>query len=280
MKNGILLLAFVWASPAATILAQTPGAPIKDNSFLIEEAYNQEKGVFQNILLMQIDKSEVADGGSYSLKGSFTQEWPIGGNRHQLSYTLPYWINGPIQWLDNILLNYRYQLQFKNVFLAPRISFLFPTALRSGEGFKGLQLFLPASIEAGTLWTIHLNAGYSISESTATDPVDRAAYQIVTGGASLIYNLSHRFNLMFETLLICENKDPEVNSESLPDTKKLLSILNPGFRWASNFKNEAQLVLGLSTPYSITHSDLNEENQTRFSVLLYVSYEAFFKKQK
>src|SRR4051795_13687763 len=58
-------------------------ARIQDNSFLVEEAYNQERGVVQHI--STFSRMWNSEDWSYS----FTQEWPAPGNwRHQLSYTL------------------------------------------------------------------------------------------------------------------------------------------------------------------------------------------------
>ena len=57
--------------------------PIADNSFLIEEAYNQEAGVVQHI------STFVRPDGGGAWAYSFTQEWPFPGMRHQLSYTIP-----------------------------------------------------------------------------------------------------------------------------------------------------------------------------------------------
>src|SRR5205823_11660166 len=63
--------------------AQGQAAPpsISDNSFLMEEAYNQEPGVVQHISAFQLFRG--ADSWAYS----FTQEWPLFGRTHQLSYT-------------------------------------------------------------------------------------------------------------------------------------------------------------------------------------------------
>ena len=57
-------------------------ARIQDNSFLIEEAYNQEFGFVQHIS----NFIYLADSRDWAY--TFTQEWPITGIRHQLSYTL------------------------------------------------------------------------------------------------------------------------------------------------------------------------------------------------
>lgn len=65
-------------------LASAEGAKkIQDNSFLVEEAYNQEAGVVQHIQsFMYLRQSK-------EWAYSFTQEWPLGDETHQLSYTVP-----------------------------------------------------------------------------------------------------------------------------------------------------------------------------------------------
>src|SRR3954463_459136 len=89
------------ASPA---LAQegTKGPPrIEDNSFLIEEAYNQETGVVQHIGTFRR-----APDASWVF--TFTQEWPAPSQRHQLSYTVPVLsADGSGTGLGDLALNYR-----------------------------------------------------------------------------------------------------------------------------------------------------------------------------
>lgn len=58
-----------------------PAAGIQDNSFLIEEAYNQEAGVVQHINNLR------RQGRDWSY--TFIQEWPIGSQTHQFSYNIP-----------------------------------------------------------------------------------------------------------------------------------------------------------------------------------------------
>ena len=71
---------------AALCQSQSPAkgpAPIQDNSFLVEEAYNQERGVVQHISTF----SRMWNSRDWTY--SFTQEWPGPRNwRHQFSYTL------------------------------------------------------------------------------------------------------------------------------------------------------------------------------------------------
>ena len=98
---------------------------IEDNSYSIEEAYNQEDGVVQHI-----------SNGYYTFSPSkdfmytFTQEWPVVSQKHQLSYTVGYsWLNSnKVNGFSDVLINYRYQLTRHDDFItiAPRISVILP----------------------------------------------------------------------------------------------------------------------------------------------------------
>src|SRR6476646_2306229 len=118
-------------------------AQIQDNSFLLEEAYNQEAGVVQHI--NAFSRSTAGDW-IYS----FTQEWPLGGMRHQLSYTLPFLhAESGGTGLADVALNYRYQLwgtSDAHTLMAPRFTLLFPTGSIQawrGSGGLGLQMDVP-----------------------------------------------------------------------------------------------------------------------------------------
>src|SRR5205809_6836883 len=80
------------AASAASMNAQATNAPrtthhgvdpIKDNSFLIEEGYNQDAGVVQHIYTF----TRPLTGRDWAF--TFTQEWPVKGMKHQVSYTVP-----------------------------------------------------------------------------------------------------------------------------------------------------------------------------------------------
>ena len=144
---------------------------IADNSFLIEEAYNQEAGVVQHI--SNFVRDEAGDGWVYV----FTQEWPLGGMRHQLSYTVP--VVSPEGFgtgLGDILLNYRYQAVGDGVsalHVAPRLSLVLPTGSEEngrGSGSVGIQGNLPVSYEVNNALVVHSNTGFVLDgESGALD---------------------------------------------------------------------------------------------------------------
>src|SRR6266496_3536936 len=60
---------------------KTPDGPIQDNSFLIEEAYNQEDGVIQHISFFQ----RLANSKDWVY--TLTDEWPLRTQKHQFSTT-------------------------------------------------------------------------------------------------------------------------------------------------------------------------------------------------
>ncbi|HKD12358.1 MAG TPA: transporter, partial [Thermoanaerobaculia bacterium] len=105
----------VWATIsfglALAARSQEPSHPppaIQDNSFLVEEAYNQEAGVVQHI------NEFTRDSRTGEWVATFTQEYPVGGLRNQLSYTILYHrVNDPAGTaigLGDLAFNYRYQL--------------------------------------------------------------------------------------------------------------------------------------------------------------------------
>ena len=128
--------AYAQSSPPAEKSGEPP--TIQDNSFLMEEAYNQEEGVVQHINTFQRMR-----GGTWV--ATFTQEYPIPGQTHQLSYTIPYERPSGEAGLGDVALNYRYQLAGSGeatFACAPRVTLLLPTGNEKkglGSGGAGLQ---------------------------------------------------------------------------------------------------------------------------------------------
>ncbi|SRR5581483_1467081 len=158
----------------ATAAAAVEPLPIQDNSFLIEEAYNQENRVVQHIFTWQRER----DG---SFASSFTQEWPALGLRHQLSYTVPY--TG--RRVNDLAVNYRYQLigdGNARLAISPRVSYL--------AGDRAVQLNLPVSFAVSSRVVTHWNAGTTVSRG-------RTEW---SGGGSVIIAALPKVHLMVEAL--------------------------------------------------------------------------------
>jgi hypothetical protein len=229
---------------------------IADNSFLVEEAFNQPAGIFQNILLIQRP-----DGRNWSFE--FTQEWPVGSVRHQLSYTVPLeGFKSPVtEEYDfdrgTIAVNYRYQLTMEEqagYATSPRISLLLPRNDFSDNW--GIQLNFPFSKQFGNAY-LHLNAGLTNEGDGEGDRETR--WQ--TAG-SVIYRVWPMVHLMLESVYRADER--EVLAE-----KQDVWLISPGLRAGLNL-GDHQLVLGAAVPIGI--SDKNDSQD----FIAYISYELPF----
>ena len=112
---------------------------IRDNSFLMEEGYNQEAGVVQHIHLAEF----IGDG---SVECTFTQEWPMKGEKNQFSYTFLYshTMTDGFRFGDSQLI-YRFGLlQSEKLSIAPRLTFQLPNA--KTDNSRGAIFNLPLSL--------------------------------------------------------------------------------------------------------------------------------------
>jgi DtxR family Mn-dependent transcriptional regulator len=255
-----------------SLFAQAPPAEpfrITDNSFLVEEAFNQEKGVFQNIF------GATRVNGSWA--ATFTQEWPIPAVAHQLSYTLAFMHDRHNGGVGDTLINYRYQLLEegpRRPACAPRASVILPTGDSSrgfGGGSVGLQVNLPFSKQTGD-WYWHWNVGLTwLKGAKATflegDQVivrrDPLASPFVAGSA--IYRLRPMLHLMLESVATF---DQTIEIEGTSRQKTF--TLSPGVRGGWDV-GEKQIVIGMAVP--VTWAD-----DTTAGVFLYASYELPFRK--
>lgn len=222
--------------------------PIRDNSFLIEEAYNQEPRVIQHISTLSIDE----ESGSWAY--SFTEEWPVFSQTHQASVTVPLQGNGDVA-LGDLLLNYRYQILASGgrVALAPRLSAVLPTgdpASGHGAGGAGVQVNLPLSVELGSLVT-HTNVGATLIPSAESAAGDSAATFSWSVGQSVIWLVHPKVNLMLEGVF---TRAEAVTGEDLTDSADSL-VLSPGIRGALDLPGGLQVVPGLAVPIGIGPSE-------------------------
>jgi len=279
MKRIILLMALFFLEPL--VFSQTPPQPkpkdsppgIQDNSFLIEESYNQEDGVVQHINFFMRQRN-----GDWVY--AFTQEWPLFGLKHQLSYTIPVQRlgSGPggNKGLGDIALNYRYQLigdGDAKVACSPRFTLLLPTGDEKkgrGAGGLGLQVNLPVSVVLAKKLVTHFNAGTTYTPSAKSAEGDKGSTTSYNLGQSFIWLVSPTFNVMLETVW---NNVESVVGRGIKERDDSL-LISPGIRWAYNFKSGLQIVPGIAVPIGAGPSR-NERG-----VILYLSFEHPFKKER
>ena len=212
MRVAAVCFALAAYLPVAAAAQAPVPISIQDNSFLIEEAYNQERGVVQHINTLLHSRGT----WSYSL----TDEWPLGGQRRQLSFTVPI-----ERGIGNVAINYRHQLAGLGggaTAFAPRLSLLLPTA---DGGSPGLQVNLPVSAMLTRGVVSHWNAGATLTRGDET---------VYNGGASVIWLARPTVNLMLEVVWSGTTGGGE-------------TIVNPGLRWAHNL-GRLQIVPGISFP--------------------------------
>lgn len=273
---SILLICVLSAVPA---LAQTPAAvppapfEITDNSFFVEEAFNQDPGVFQNLATVLRE-----EGGNWFL--GFTQEWPAPSKKHQLSYSVGVASVGEGTGAGDILLHYRYQVTEEDPGLpaiSPRVSLILPVGDERrwlGHGSWGLQFNLPVSKQVGNYY-LHGNAGFTWLPSVPTDHFQsgdslRAAGNVALASpfvaGSVIYRLHPKLNVLMEAVVDWQEG---VVGPELTDRETVL-ILSPGARWAWTW-DFRQVVVGAAVPFT------RVAGGTSVGVLGYFSYELPFR---
>ena len=211
-RRTFAAIALAFLSTAA--LADDNPWQIQDNSFLIEEAYNQDPRVVQHILTL-------VRGSDRSYNGTFTQEWPMGGIKNQISYTLPF-----AHGRGDVLVNYRYQVLGDGdarVAVAPRISAILPT-----DHHRGLDMNVPLSFVVSDHLVTHWNAGATTVQHEKT---------VWSAGASFIVAARPLLHVMLENRWTSDQK----------------WTISPGVRWAYNRPNKLQIVPGIAVPFSAGH---------------------------
>ena len=291
VSSWMLLLAAARTPILSQEAPEDEETPIRDNSFLIEEAYNQEPGVIQHIFNL-VPAWEHGPNAERTVDFLFTQEWPVLSQRHQISYSIPLrrvdgipeqGIGSDASGMGDIMLNYRYQLLDGNnkafpLAVAPRFSFIFPSGDAEqglGNGKLGYQVNLPLSYELDR-WGLNFNAGLTKTDGVTAglDPDEPFIGHTIDGrnlGGSAIYFLRPHFNLMLEAVAFW-------NEELQPDGREELqcqTILLPGFRWAPYTEGDTQWVVGCGVPIGLSAAAPD------IGVFPYMSFEhRFLRKQE
>ncbi|PYR79813.1 MAG: hypothetical protein DMF87_10310 [Acidobacteria bacterium] len=232
------IIVLVAAMASAARAQATRPFEIIDNSFLIEEAFNQDAGTVQTIGTLRMSARN-------DWESSLTQEWPLLGHTHQVSYSIPYAATTSARGVGDVMLNYRFQLMGDGngtPAFSPRFSLILPTgnsARGLGEGGVGWQMNLPFSEQARDLY-LHWNVGF-----TRVPSISRPY-----AGASAIWRAAPMLHPLVEALV--------------EGTDRI--TLSPGMRVGWN-RHDAQWVIGIAAPLT------REDAVTTLSGLGYLSYE-------
>ncbi len=258
-----LVLAVVCAAPAAAI----QGEPIQDNSFLLQEAYNQPAGVVQHIVTAEPD----ANGET---RFTFAQEWPLAGVRHQLGFGIPVFCPcgepGRDVGLGDVELSYRYQAAGAGggrLHVAPELALSLPTgSARFGRGLDapGFGVTVPLSVTIAPSFVAHANAGLSLVPGLEDAQGARVTSTGWLAGGSLVWLARPAVNLLVEGIWESEEVPAAAGS-----TRRSAFTIAPGARVAFPL-GSAQVVPGVAVP--VTH----EDGTSDAGWLLYLSVEHRF----
>ena len=257
---GISSMALIPAELFAQDENKRESEGIEDNSFLIEEAYNQDPGVIQHINSFQYMKDK-------TWVYTFTQEWPVPKEQHQLSFTIPFLSTLPFSGIGDVLINYRYQAVLTNrIGFSPRLSLVVPTGnykIGAGAGVPGYQFSLPLSFLVSRKFVTHYNLGTTLTFNAKSPDGSKSDLITTNYGISLIWLTSKTFNLMLET--VGNTYLTKKTTKNFGATYSL--FVNPGFRYAINFKSGLQIVPGLAFPVGVGPSG------GQYGLFAYLSFE-------
>jgi hypothetical protein len=259
---------------ARSVLAQYPPPaekpdetrPIQDNSFLMEEAYNQEEGVVQHI-----NAFERMRGGEWL--ATFTQEWPVPKQAHQLSYTIPLQRvageGGRRSGLGDMALNYRYQLAGDGeakFACAPRLTLILPTGDEKkglGSGGLALQVNVAMSNVLSSRFVTHTNVGATYTPAAKNEAGEKARTHAYNLGQSLVWLAGASFNALVE--VVWTRAESVTGADRRQASRSFFA--SPGIRWAWTFPSGLQIVPGIAVPIGVGPSRGDR------ALFLYLSFE-------
>jgi hypothetical protein len=263
-----------------------PPGHIRDNAFLVEEAFNQEPGVVQHIFNWINLWDHFPGGRTREFAWTYTMEIPLATQKHQFSFTTQMVdlfenpTGGAAEHQGGVgdtFLNYRYQLLDDDEFLwcAPRFSLILPTGddrFGLGSGQLGYQWNLPIS-RYGERFDFHFNAGLTyIPNASAFLAIggrsprqDINAYNL---GGSVFWKPQTYLHFFVEVLALWNEGFDDVGF--LENTREL--FINPGVRYAICQFEECEWVIGASAPIGATNDSPD------VGVFAYMSVEHVFRK--
>lgn len=183
----------------------------------------------------------------------------MGGQKHQLSYTVPLARNdepsGGETGLGDIAINYRYQIGGGEnpLALAPRMTLLLPTGASRralGSGGTGFQVNMPFSAVLPARFVAHSNAGVTYTPRARDTFGNVGATRSYALGQSVIWLAHPKLNLMLESTWSAA-QDVIGPGRTERSTEFLLS---PGLRGAIDFASGLQIVPGVAFPFGIGSS--------------------------
>lgn len=237
-------------------------AQIADNSFLVEEAYNQEPGVVQFINVYQ----KPDDGSDWTY--TFINEIPIGDEKHQFSYEIPYSNIDAAdeQGVEDIKFNYRHEFVRTDKYVTTgRVSLQTGTGDYKkgfGKSAMGYEASLITSVSITDKWVQHWNLGAGITPDAKNTAGDKANNGKYFWAVSNVYLFSENLNFMLE-FAGSEEQETTGAKQAVWGSS---TVMSPSIRYAVNV-GDWQFVPGIAYPIGVTTNPGDNE------LLVYLSIE-------
>jgi hypothetical protein len=230
---------------------------IEDNSFLVEEAFNQSPGVIQYTVINQVNR------GIAEL--NLECEMPLKGEFHQLSVSIPAKVFQSTVGIEDIMISYRPLLLDRHrwAMVTPRVSVILPTGKVSrgfGDGSWGIECNVALTKQLSRRLISHVNVGSSSSFKKMQEQLHQNRLHYESAGTSLIFAAAKGLDLMAE--VTTSNVKLDSNAASTWNF-----IGNPGFRFCLKM-NQFLVVPGMSAPFTLLSG-----RATVSEVLIYISIE-------
>jgi hypothetical protein len=242
---------------------------IRDNGFLVEEAFNQEKNEIQHIFnwIPQWNRVGPVHGAEFVF--AYTIDIPLGSQKHELSFmsplvggyeNLPNGLQRSAGGLGDTMINYRYQLLASDDFLwcTPRATVIVPTGdndRRLGTGTVGYEFYLPIS-RYGKRFDWHFNIGYTYFP-TLPGAVPAGLLDLENSlqgygvGGTVLWKPRYDLHFFLETLAL-GNVNFDDDGRYRRNYNQLL--LNPGLRYGVVRLPTVEWVVGASIPIGLTQA--------------------------
>jgi Putative MetA-pathway of phenol degradation len=245
-----------------------------DNSFLVEEAYNQDRGEVQHTLNAVYSNDFKRHGWSFK----FEQEWWLFSENHQVAISIPFSHlreEGERQrGIGDIQIEYRYQLteERPNIpAVAPGFSLILPTGNRhkgTGNGVVGYEWSIAASKKVASRLALHANLGLTYLPKVRVrldDPRLSPKRSLVSYdlGASAVFALSSDIHMLLEWVGEFEEEIDDKGKKR----REFKALLSPGIRVAAINKDDLQTIVGVGIPIGVAGPADN------YGVFLYLSVE-------
>jgi hypothetical protein len=248
----------------------------EDNSFLLEEAFNQPMGVIQNIFNFNWDNIHYKNA-----QFSFTQEIPLTDLKHQLSYTFVYNFaenqnGGMNNGFGDMTISYRPMLLGEKdwAMVIPRFTLILPTGKPSdglGSGAPGFQFNIAVTKRPSRKVVTHFNAGftylYKSDRYIFSNNENRLAYEhdlfFKNIGAGIIWYPVRKANAMVEYI---SNFISGISEENVITTDHQ-QIVNPALRFCID-NGKMQIVPGIGLPMRIVNGKYQDTG-----LFFYLSFE-------